>query len=62
MLHQINIQQEKATKQLQFHTYHMPTCTYMFLTLSRYTNDYHYTTQICKLVGDVDSELIICIK
>ena len=40
----------------------MATCMYMFRTRSKYTNDYHSITQICKLVRHADSELIICIK
>ena len=40
----------------------MPTCVYMFPTLSKYANHYHYNAQIYKLVGHAYSELIICIK
>ena len=62
MLHRIDIQPGKATKQLKHHTFHMPTCIYKFSILHRYTNDYHSIAQICRLVRDIDFELTICIK
>ena len=62
MLHRIDIQPGKATKQLKHHTFHMPTCIYKFSTLHIYTNDYPSIAQICRLVRDIDFGLIICIK
>ena len=40
----------------------MPTCIYMFPTLSRYANHYHFNTQVCILMRQTASEFIIRIQ